>query len=347
MISFIADSQHSLLLFSGIYECCKRAGIPAHVVYTKEHSNIESIINILPTEGCIVLWNGMTENLLKIRNFANANMMRVAFCEHGVVPFTTAIDPLGINARSSIANIGAEFLNKLYVPENLANELQGLKLNQRQISYSTEEIITDDDGPLPERFIILVLQVHDDTQIKFLSNGFSNIGELIDNVSLATQELGIGLIVKAHPSDANRVDYLDRIRKFEHVQYRLTNSLEYLLSYCSGVVTVNSGAGIDSMLRNTQVLTLGEASYKNISPIRYNGDMVGSIDELIQAEGITKLQKRWIYYMVYHYLIPVYSFNPNEDGCYMAFKRIMQIAEGKMPWLTDVPYDAYSNCSTS
>ena len=140
--------------------------------------------------------------------------------------------------------------------------------------------------------------------------------------------------MRGHPSDAGCADYLARIRRHSHVQWRVTTPLDELIGLASGITTVNSAVGAEAMLRGRSVLVLGEATYAPVAFRVGEGDLLAALQRLIENPRTGDLQRRWLYYMYVHYLIPVWAFEPDEVGCAAAARRLVEIDAGEMPWLT-------------
>ena len=336
MITLFSQHPHSDLLFAHVDAALARAGVESSHMRMEEYESMQGVIDAIPRGGALVVWNGMEQR--QIIETAQICGMRIAYCEHGCIPHTTAIDPMGVNARSSVAGLSASFLARIPIDEEKMTALASRPLFQRELPKGVESTGYDDGLPLPASFVLLILQVYDDSQIKLLSPHYHTMGQLIDDVARATAEIGIGLVIKAHSSDAGRADYLQRVRLYKHAQIRLTDSVEYLLSFCAhGVITINSGVGAEAMLRGHNVLVLGEAVYSPVCLSVLDGDtLTDAVRSLLKSPQATDFQRRWLYYMYHHYLLPVWCFDPDADGCDAAARRLVDISEGKLPWLTDI-----------
>lgn len=104
-------------------------------------------------------------------------------------------------------------------------------------------------------------------------------------------KIGIKVIYKRHPKDVHfHGDILERMindRTWENVEHNNSDSFQSLVDSCKAVVTINSGAGFESILRMKKVFTLGRSDYqdgaiwcRNIDDISKIGDRIDDpIDE--------------------------------------------------------------------
>jgi capsule polysaccharide modification protein KpsS len=88
------------------------------------------------------------------------------------------------------------------------------------------------------------------------------VGKALIYTCLATEKLGLPLVVKAHPKrpDLMKGLYLS-IQKFKHMTWVSKVSVHQLIEKSRCVVTVNSGAGMEALFHKKPVITFGSAEY--------------------------------------------------------------------------------------
>ena len=125
-------------------------------------------------------------------------------------------------------------------------------------------------GTFSKRFILVPLQVHDDSQKIYHSDYDSVedfIAETIRSFSAHAAEEQV-LCFKHHPMDRGYTHYAKAIKELalQHdvqgrVFYCHDNSLPELYRHAASVVTVNSTVGLSALLHRLPVKTMGKALY--------------------------------------------------------------------------------------
>ena len=151
------------------------------------------------------------------------------------------MDPKGINAGNSLMGETAAFYHAVPVSENEQQGLFNTALVARPLKQgkaAAENIV------LPEHFVFLPLQVHDDSQILLYSPRFPDMPSVIrfcvEGVDAYNRKTGakLNLVVKEHPSDHGRVDYSDIYRAFPNVIFTKLMKTQELIEKCAAVITV-------------------------------------------------------------------------------------------------------------
>jgi len=129
----------------------------------------------------------------------------------------------------------------------------------------------------PNSYFLVPLQVHDDSQITEHSD-YESFEEFIEEVliSFATyikhNDLGTEvkdkIIIKHHPMNRGHVHYGSFIQSLsvelgisDRVLYLHDLALPEIFPHCKGCITVNSTFGLQSLLHNTPVITLGRCFF--------------------------------------------------------------------------------------
>ena len=259
----------------------------------------------------LVVWGGFQLPVAAALAAARGAGIKTLFCENGYLPKTIVMDPSGINAGNSLMGKPADFYRAVAMDDARRKGLFDMPLVARPLksgSAASESIV------LPERFVFLPLQVHDDSQILLYSPYFPDMpsvvrfcAEGIDayNRRHATQ---LRLAVKEHPSDHGRIDYSDVFRAFPDVVFTKLMNTQQLIEKSVAVITVNSTVGIEAMLHRKPVITLGDAFYAVpglVRPCAKNDDLASVLEHALQKPVDQGLIEHFLYFMRYDYLVPL------------------------------------------
>lgn len=252
------------------------------------------------------------------------------FCENGYLQRTIVMDSQGINAGNSLMGKPADFYRATAAPDALRKGLLGTTLVARPLKggATASETIT-----LPEQFVFLPLQVHDDSQILLYSPQFRDMPSVvrfcIAGVEAANRQRGtrLKLVVKEHPSDHGRIDYSQAFREFPEAVFTKSASTQDLIRKCAAVITVNSTVGIEAMLQLKPVVTLGEAFYAVPGLVRACGakdDLGAVLCDAIETPPDRELIEHFLYFLRYDYLLPLDRNNLAASDPVPAVARIMK-----------------------
>ncbi|WP_196582926.1 capsular polysaccharide export protein, LipB/KpsS family [Aliivibrio fischeri] len=138
----------------------------------------------------------------------------------------------------------------------------GSLLEFKKFDYKKIETNIDD---LPKEFIFMPLQYTKDAQL-ILNYDKDLISSINDALSIC-REKNITLVIKPHPVE-NSIDAFDKIQEIvnENDDLMLCNSNTFrLIELSSEVITVNSTAGLESMLMQKNVTFLGDSFYSDMT----------------------------------------------------------------------------------
>src|SRR5262249_52984485 len=116
---------------------------------------------------------------------------------------------------------------------------------------------------LPKKYIFCPFQVALDSQVLVYSPWIMNMHnfyELISKVSESLDEKDLFFVIKEHPSC--KMDYSDlKSQNNERIIFANANSTQELIENAEMIITLNSTVGIESLIYNKKVITLGQAFY--------------------------------------------------------------------------------------
>ncbi|WP_417538178.1 hypothetical protein [Marinomonas sp.] len=251
----------------------------------------------------VVIWNGRKLPNVTIAMAAKSLGIKVFYFENGLLPQTVTLDPKGVNFSSSLSQDPSFYLS--FDPENkhafsAPDIVPRSNIKKRQRFQSAD---------LPDRFIFVPFQVPHDTQIVCYSSWIESMEMLYDQVISSVKALNdpeLKVVFKEHPSWHKH--YSSLYNKDSIGQFANGNSTVELMSKAEAVVTINSTVGMESLLLNQRVITLGDACY-NIDGLVLHANTASQLTEcLLQIQQgwqmNTQLCEKYFSYLEYVYCIP-------------------------------------------
>ncbi len=265
----------------------------------------------------VVLWSGQVLPLAAACTAARQLGIKLLFCENGYLPRTIVMDPVGVNAHNELAGKTREFYDKVVVDKEqlkqlMAERLQARSLKNKFPGKQADIFEAEQHIQLPEEFVLLALQVFDDSQILLYSPRFQGMPQLISYCAKEVRRFNsqynrnLKLVVKEHPSDFGRSNY-DKLKAgLRDTVFIQTISSQELIDKSLAVITVNSTVGIEGLFCSKPVITMGDAFY-NVPGLVYH---LGDGDELAErlddalSKGVDRgLVEKFLYYLRYRYLV--------------------------------------------
>lgn len=237
-----------------------------------------------------VFWNDVDVEHLVARDAG----VQTVFLENGYLPETLQIDTEGVNRNASYADDTDEEIlaaTPLWRPErdvgtdveaveplDLPTRVRALVRTrgdrgnfrwtvadelEKRVASLRRRFVDQDDVTLPEDYVFVPLQVHDDTQIRYNSPYVDDMHEFVSLVVTAVREVdeSIPIVVKEHPADLGRVDYADLRERYSDVTWLRQFPIDPVVAGAEVVVTVNSSVGMQALTRYVPVVTVGDSFY--------------------------------------------------------------------------------------
>jgi len=281
----------------------------------------------------IIIWNGLQYHAYTAAKTAEKMDIKSVFMENGYFPNTLVMDPAGVNYYNSLVVKERQFYQNIEVDNNKLSELKNRGIKKVKLR---KQIRNDGKGfDLPDKYIFLPFQVHDDTQIIIHSHFINNMRKFLIEVLSVIKKIdkNYWLIAKEHPKDIGRVnyDYLRNKFKKDNVKILKKGDTGKLIQNSEVVITVNSTVGIEALLYHKAVVTLGEAFY-NVKGLVYH---VNTVDELYfkVKEALTKdvnkeFIDKFIYFLRYNYLVEADKKNRSAGSNKEVIERLKDIVGG-------------------
>jgi len=278
-----------------------------------------------------IVWNGQQLMGRICTLFCKKHGIRASYLEISNLPQKLFVDNTGVNALSSVCKFpsildGLEVVSatkhaawKLayveqkkkplpqsrvsyaQVPVLLVNKILKIffrGVGDRNISYKRLQRADQSnrfsrliDGLYPSSgFIFFPLQVTNDTQVKLHSE--LDLQEAIMRALEVAKQRGKRLVIKMHPAESGIeiLDFLEEIKKDSAVFVSNANAVD-LIQRSSCVVTINSTVGLEALIFEKDLITLGSALYQEFNQERLLKYIHGYLIDGVDVFGTTEIPK--------------------------------------------------------
>jgi len=206
---------------------------------TEEQFNKE-----LPGADLVFMWNGQLGKEKEISEYCKANGIPIYYMELGWLPQrgTFYFDRKGVNHASTMIDWKYKELT----------QQQKQEVSAKRAYYHQCHAITT--GIKEKDFVFVPFQVESDSQIINFSPRIKKMQQLVDYIcSFVTDKI----IFKLHPKDdPGEIKYPDRCKIYNR------GTTHDFLPVCKYVVTINSTVGVEALIYNKPLITLGGAFYE-------------------------------------------------------------------------------------
>jgi capsular polysaccharide export protein len=246
----------------------------------------------------VVTWGGIKYTHHRIaKQFFLAKKTKMLFLERGCLPNTIIVDQKGINYDNSLPR-DINFYKNYEKEANLPKYIQPRKTRKKL----PEEIT------LPKSYIFVPFQVRTDSQILLQSPWIHTMNYLYSILERSIKLLpgDMVYVIKEHPS-CNKSCYKDLHKKNKRIIFANGNVTHDLIESSEAVITINSSVGVEAMILNKKVLTLGNAFYALEGLTLSAKNEIEFHDKLISLFNWKQdkvLTRKYLNYIVNEYLIP-------------------------------------------
>jgi len=260
-----------------------------------------------------IVYNG-TNYPESVLNQVTKGRKRV-FLEAGFFPRTLQFDPVGLNGANSVPRDPSFYLDT--DDDFAADDLPDL-VNDRASKNQF------DATELPKDFIFVPFQVPSDMQVTRHSPWVKDMEAFLDVVcDAADRNPDEVFVIKEHPSFKRSVIGL---RDHPRVIFANGNVTSKMIQKARAVITLNSTVGIEALLFETDVITLGHACY-NIEGLVQHATGPQDLDRALGAlrNGTwtvnPKLRQQFLGYLHNRYLVRGTFWEPPIDLAEQILKR--------------------------
>ncbi|UVL84481.1 capsular biosynthesis protein [Pseudomonas sp. B21-028] len=264
----------------------------------------------------LAFWNG-SHRYCRLLVALKPAACKTFFFENGLLPDTTTVDPKGVNFLNSVPREAGFYLNYPYsLPE----------------SQNTPVLIPRaprSAGPapiaLPAQFVFIPFQDDRDSQVRLFSPWVRNMREIFALGERLATEAGLTVVFKEHPSSRETYPEL-HARTHDRLLFANGNATQQLIEASQFVVTINSTVGLESVLLDKPVLTLGHAFF-NVPGLVMHADSADQLVELARAfprwslNG--QLRRNFLHYLSEHYCIKGGWKNADQEQLQRVARRML------------------------
>lgn len=267
----------------------------------------------------IGIWNGGKLPNSIICKAAALSQKKIVFFENGLLPNTTTIDYKGVNANNSVPR-EAEFYQQFSsLPPSLSQFKQ--RKSSKKIAASNRD--------LPTSYIFVPLQVANDTQVinnspwvRSMPQLFNLLLEMVNMPSLK----GTKFVIKEHPSC--KLSYHDYHNLNARIIFINDLSSEQLIEKAAAVITINSTVGMEAIIKEKPVLTLGNSCY-NIEGLVLHAhnllEAIAKLERLKTWKMNIELRNQFLNFLSEVYTIPT-DWDKADEKHFKAFdERILKL----------------------
>ncbi|HHD80335.1 MAG TPA: hypothetical protein ENK99_01810 [Campylobacterales bacterium] len=261
----------------------------------------------------IILWNGKKFYQEIVLEVAKLLEVKPIFFENGVLPNSTTMDFVGVNASNSLPREANFYQNLEYKDSSLPQSLEIRVSKKEKKQFNTK---------LPKEYIFIPFQVAYDTQIIQHSPWIRDMFEFFEIIEWLSQQLDIVFVIKEHPSDRVSNYTLLYQKATNHIQFSSQNT-QTLIENATAIMTINSSVAMESLLFKKRVIVLGEAFFAidGIVKIAHSKEQILDILENLNKWSIDEpLINDFLHYLYEDYLIPTNWRNPDTKH-YKAIKQ--------------------------
>lgn len=227
--------------------------IEAHILYAIYYSALKQ-----SKAKHMVIWNGLKFRQCIAVAAAKAQRVNGLYMENGLLPGMTTLDGKGINFRNSVPR-NDEFFNQLDSHSFTPNLVE-------QLAQPLKEQFADKPSSLPEDYIFVPFQVNTDSQVILFSPWIKDMMDLVDQLEQVSQNLGAdmpNIVFKPHPAcDQDYNALISQYRDHEKLHFDTQTPTPVLIQHADAVATINSTVGIESLLLDKKLITMGQAFYQ-------------------------------------------------------------------------------------
>lgn len=318
----------------------------------------------------VFIWNGEDAIGRALAMLAKRRGITVVYGENGYFSRTLQFDLEGVNAQSSLNRLSLQDMrDALASPSADAPPQAGFALGDvvplAWRDYATcfvkrkadaryyekfpehrggssfknwwlqrqRQRIPADQVELPENFVFIPFQVHDDTQILLNSPNFKSMESFFE-YSYAAVRRHFGteqhIVVKEHPEDLGRYDYAALKAKYPDVIWLRKFDIDMLIERAECVFVVNSSVGLQAVKKLRPTVVFGESFYARRELVFDATDLSRADLEIEAAKnGIDALRKEniefFMAFLMHRYFIATGWKSFNDEGIALAGERLIRL----------------------
>lgn len=339
-------------------------------------ADIDAFLDACDADALLV-WNGSDLQLSLAIYLARQRGLPVLFMEHGYLPGTVQLDLQGVNYFSSITQAvqagKAQLDFSRDVDTALDHAIAGFKAGRptrtvdprlkpqlqtnplaltyqrcrltikqtyrRRLWREGRALGLDSSAPLPERFILVPMQVGKDSQLilhsPLVGNDPWRLLRLVQEAVRATDPR-LRIVAKLHPREKLPVQRrnLKLLRDFPDVRFMSDVSMRDLLARAAAVVTINSTAGFEAFFYDKPVITLGRNFYTSpdlVEVVQAEDELIGALQRALVNPVPSKRRRAFLRYVYARCFVQASYDDCSERSLRAAARRIRELLSTARP----------------
>lgn len=274
----------------------------------------------------LVVWNGGTWFFRAAIQAAEEAGIQVFYAENGLLPNTVTLDPKGINYANSLPRTPDFYRALTDCRNSFSNVLQP---RQSARSLAAKAV------PVPSRYILVPLQVNTDSQILVNSPWIPDMYHLLDvlrDIVPRLHDKDVTFVIREHPSC--RATY-DAYHESMGPRFLFANGnpMQELIDNAEAVLTINSTAGIESLLLGKKVIVAGNAFYTIpdlVLPVQSAVELETALNAVHDWQPDESLRCKFLTYLSEAYCIPGNREQVDELHISRIDQRIRNVVQDKL-----------------
>lgn len=247
----------------------------------------------------LVVWNGSNRYCQLMLALLEPGT-KTFFFENGLLPGTTTLDRRGVNFHNSVprdVDFYRAYSQRVAVPSD-----------DKPIQLIPRKPRSEGPAPieLPKRFIFMPFQDDRDTQVRLFSPWIGSMHELFALAEQIVEKTDWIVVLKEHPSSREQYPGLHR-RCHSRLMFANGNPTQQLIESSSLVVSINSTVGLEAVLLNKPLLTLGQAFF-NVEKVVAHADSAEAALGLLQTFPDwpidVEARRAFLHYLMNEYCVP-------------------------------------------
>ena len=265
------------------------------------YTTMELVFDLSPD--IIAVWNGFTglvANTLRI--VAEDLKIPSCFMERGIFKNSLFLDEKGCNGAASISSVNYSKEVK-HFSEIQKNEVYSLFKDK--INFKSKSLDSSNYKELVgKKIVFFPLQVTRDTNILLYSK-FNSMRHAFHHIYTSLNDKNTVFVIRPHPEES--LNQAINIPKLDDVFICKDESLEFWIENAHLIVTINSTVGLEAILKNKPVISLGQSVYSSFKYLRDLDSTISS--EITKEDYVEELKSYLMYFMSSNLLVEGSKYN--------------------------------------
>ena len=199
----------------------------------------------------VIMWGGSFSPQTILIDLCKAYKKKTLFFENSPLPKKIQADIKGVNYRCSLSK-DPNFYKSINFREDEVMPLE--------IGFRRSKVKFNKKFNLPKEFIFVPFQVPNDSQILDFSPWIKDMRCFYDVLlKSARKNPKIHFVIKEHPNF--RIKLCNKVETVENIIFANAYDTKDLIENSQAVMTINSSAGVESLVLSKKVIVLGLANY--------------------------------------------------------------------------------------